>query len=398
VANPANTGWSASHSRTRWLDGLRGLAALFVVLHHMWLASWPFFPQDRGPWYLGWLLYGHLAVAVFIVVSGYSLTLAPVRHGGTLNGGMKRFLRRRAWRILPAYWAALVLSTVAFATFLHPDVGSATTGKSFAIHAVLLQDVFGNVPVNGTFWSIAVEWQIYFVFPLILVLARRTSIRAAVATTVVAVLIAHVLSVSGGALLAKIGHLSPQFLALFAMGVLAAWTANSEQPRAGRRLVTATTLAAFAAVVTLALTKGSPWMTAHWFSVDILFGTAVAGALLLTAQTDRGWRNATLGSRPIVFLGTFSYSLYLVHAPVLETMQRFVIAPLGVGGLADFALLMVFVLPAVLLAAYGFFRLFERPFLDRRDLASLRTLPLWQLLTARRGALRATPAVQEEPA
>ena len=96
-----------------------------------------------------------------------------------------------------------------------------------------------------------------------------------------------------------------------------------------------------------------------------------------------------------MFLGTFSYSLYLVHAPVLETMQRFVIAPLGVGGLADFALLMVFVLPAVLLAAYGFFRLFSGPSLDRRDLASLRTLPLWQLLTARRGALRATPAVQE---
>ena len=94
----------------------------------------------------------------------------------------------------------------------------------------------------------------------------------------------------------------------------------------------------------------------------------------------------------------FSYSLYLVHAPVLETMQRFVIHPLGATGLANFALLLVIALPVVLLAAYGFFRVFERPFLDRRDLAALRTLPLWQLLTTRRRALPGAPAVQEEPA
>ena len=175
-------------------------------------------------------------MAVFIVVSGYSLTLAPVRHGGALTGGIKRFIRRRAWRILPAYWAALVLSTVAFMTFLHPDVGSATVGRSLTIHALLLQDVFGNVPVNGTFWSIAVEWQIYFVFPLMLLIASRTSMRAAVAVTAVTVVVAHLLAVSGNSLLAKITHLSPQFLLLFAMGVLAAWTANSTGPHGRRRL------------------------------------------------------------------------------------------------------------------------------------------------------------------
>ena len=125
------SGWASAHARTRWLDGLRGCAALFVVLHHMWLSSWPFFPNDRGPWFLGWLLYGHLGVAVFIVVSGYSLTLAPVRAGGALKGGARRFLRRRAWRILPAYWAALTLSALAFALLLQPEVGDGTVARSF---------------------------------------------------------------------------------------------------------------------------------------------------------------------------------------------------------------------------------------------------------------------------
>src|SRR3954453_14322237 len=128
--------------RMRWLDGVRGAAALFVVLHHMWLSTWPPFPDNRGPWWLGFLLYGHLAVAVFIVVSGFSLALAPVRHDGQLVGGPRRFVRRRAWRILPAYWAALVLSTLIFVGFLEPSVGAGTAARSFTIHAALVQDVF----------------------------------------------------------------------------------------------------------------------------------------------------------------------------------------------------------------------------------------------------------------
>src|SRR3954468_16280766 len=162
---------TAAKDRMRWLDGVRGAAALFVLLHHVWLSTWPHFPYNAGPWWLGFLLYGHLAVAVFIVVSGFSLALAPIRHDGQLVGGARRFVRRRAWRILPAYWAALIVSTIIFVGFLQPSIAPGTAARSFAIHAGLVQDVFGSVAFNGTLWSIAVEWQIYFVFPLILVVA-----------------------------------------------------------------------------------------------------------------------------------------------------------------------------------------------------------------------------------
>jgi peptidoglycan/LPS O-acetylase OafA/YrhL len=383
------SGWASAHARTRWLDGLRGCAALFVVLHHMWLSSWPFFPNDHGPWFLGWLLYGHLGVAVFIVVSGYSLTLAPVRSGGALKGGARRFLRRRAWRILPAYWAALTLSALAFALILQPEVGDGTVARSFLIHATLLQDVFGNTPVNGTFWSVAVEWQIYFVFPLILLLAWRWSMVAAVAVTTATVLVAHELAVHGGSAAAKIGHLSPQFLALFAFGVLASWKANgpwaATAPRWARPAVWGVTVAAFAGVVALAQVKGSPWMTQNWFSVDLLFGVAVAGGLYLAANTTSPLRDRTLGSRPLLVLGSFSYSLYLVHAPIVEGMQRWVIGPIADTRGANFVLLLAIALPVVLALAYFFFLVFEKPFLDRRDLASLKTLAPVRWWRARRG-------------
>ncbi len=68
-------------ARLHGLDGIRGVAALFVVLHHCWLLSFPGYPSNTGPWWLGWLVYGHFAVVVFIVLSGFSLAIAPARSG-----------------------------------------------------------------------------------------------------------------------------------------------------------------------------------------------------------------------------------------------------------------------------------------------------------------------------
>jgi peptidoglycan/LPS O-acetylase OafA/YrhL len=383
--------------RQRWLDGVRGGAALFVVFHHLWLATWPAFPVDQGPWWLGWLLYGHLAVAVFIVVSGYSLMLAPAKHGGRLVGGTRRFLRRRAWRILPAYWAALVISMIVFVVFTAPGTSAGTASKSFLVHATLLQDVVGNVAPNGTFWSIAVEWQIYFVFPLILLVALRSRMAFAVTATVGVVLIAHALTAVGP--LDKINDLSPQFLALFALGAGACWAARHPLTGAARRALGAVAGGAFVAVVVLALVQGSPWMAGHFFWVDLLFGVAVAAGLLLASTTTGAWRERTLGSAPAVALGAFSYSLYLMHAPVLDLVHKYVIAPSGTTGVGAFALELAVALPAILVACYAFHRVFERPFLERRDLASLRTLPAYAWLVARVPALGgAAPVASPAPA
>src|SRR3954447_701965 len=156
------------------LDGLRGLAALFVVLHHCYLMSYPGYPVNTGPSWLSWLLYGHLAVVVFIALSGFSLAVAPARRGWRL-GGKARFAHRRAWRILPPYWAALIFSVI-MAWAVAPQPGSPPPdGKAVAVYGLLLQDVFGSSVPNGAFWSIAVEAQLYLVFPLMLLLVRRVS-------------------------------------------------------------------------------------------------------------------------------------------------------------------------------------------------------------------------------
>src|SRR5438445_13464934 len=92
--------------RIAGLEGLRGLAALYVVVNHIFLRAFPGYPVDHAPFWAAWFIYGRFAVVVFIVLSGFSLALSPARHGFRLDG-VWRFAVRRARRILPAYWAAL---------------------------------------------------------------------------------------------------------------------------------------------------------------------------------------------------------------------------------------------------------------------------------------------------
>jgi peptidoglycan/LPS O-acetylase OafA/YrhL len=374
---PASQGRGAT--RVPWLDGIRGGAACFVVLHHMWLTAWPGFPNDNGPWYLGWLLYGHMAVAVFIVVSGFSLALVPMANGGTLPGGMRRFVRRRAWRILPAYWAALILSVVLTAGLLRPDLGAASIGRTFVVHGLLLQDAIGSQTPNGALWSIAVEWQIYFVFPLILLVGRWTRPAIAVAVTALAVLAAHTVA-SMGSPFDKIDHLTPQFLALFALGVLAVHVGTGERGARLRRPFGFVALGAFGAFVALALTEGSPWVVANFFWMDLLFGIGVAGALTLMHAGGAAPARRLLASRTAIFLGLFSYSIYLIHDPILSVLSHYAFGPLGLPPLAMFAVTLAIGFPLILALCYGFHLLFEAPFLRHRDFGSIRATSIGRFL------------------
>jgi peptidoglycan/LPS O-acetylase OafA/YrhL len=362
---------------------------MFVVLHHAWLAAWPRYPHDAGPWWLGWLLYGHLAVAVFIVVSGFSLALAPMRDNAQLRGGVSRFISRRAWRILPAYWAALIVSTLITACLLRPGLGAMDVSKAVVVHGLLLQDLIGSETPNGAFWSIAIEWQIYFVFPLILWLAAKRSLEAAVACTIAVVLIAHTMAGLDGPF-AKIDDLMPQFLALFALGVLAVKLGRAGGNAKLRRWLGALALVAFTAIVAGAIIQGSEWMVDHFFTVDLVFGLAAACALYVLFTGGAAPARRLLTSRTGLRLGLFSYSIYLLHGPVLGVVHKYVVGPMGIPAPAEFALMLAIGLPVVLVLCYGFHLVFEAPFLRHRGVSAFRHVPGAQIVLRRRRA----PAVQ----
>jgi len=93
-------------------DGLRALAALTIAIYHSYLFTGHTGQARSGlPRAMRVLQLGHLAVPVFIVLSGFVLMLPVARRAdGALAGGAAGFLRRRARRILPPYYAALALS------------------------------------------------------------------------------------------------------------------------------------------------------------------------------------------------------------------------------------------------------------------------------------------------
>src|SRR5262245_3217079 len=76
-----------SPRRVEFVDGIRALAALFVVAHHVYLTSYPGFPVNTGPHVLAPLIFGHFGVAIFMVVSGFSLALAPAGRSWRLGSG-----------------------------------------------------------------------------------------------------------------------------------------------------------------------------------------------------------------------------------------------------------------------------------------------------------------------
>lgn len=384
---PPSTPPGESRGRLAGLDGIRGVAALFVMVHHCWLLSFPGYPAATGPGWLHWLLYGHFAVVVFIVLSGFSLAVSPARSRWRL-GGVRRFARRRAWRILPPYWAALAFSLVVAWTLVGQPGEAPPTVKSVAVYGLLLQDLFGAPSPNGAFWSIAVEAQLYLAFPLLLLILRRAGapvMLGAVTVVVAAIgLLAPVVP-----LVHLLIRLTPQFAVLFALGVVAAGVLGAGERVRRLPWHWAAPLAAVPVFAVIAV-QGSVWTVGNYFWIDIALGPSVALLLAAVATGRPAPLVRLLDLRPIRSLGSFSYTLYLVHAPIVVAIYQLVVAPRVDAGLPAFLAVLALAVPAALLTARLFAAVFELPFQRYRSWPELHGAARARL-SRRRAAVRPAP-------
>jgi peptidoglycan/LPS O-acetylase OafA/YrhL len=293
-------------NRIHWLDGVRALAALFVVLHHLYLSVFPGFPESSGPAYLGVLLYGHFPVVVFIVVSGFSIGLGVMKR--PLDAAA--FYQRRAWRILPPYWIALAASIAVTATV--SPAGGAGFGWTAFVYGALLQDLIPSRVPNGAFWSIAVEAQIYVVFPLLILTATRLSI-AVMAAAVTALVIALNLLSPHFHFLRHVDHMSPALLAGFLCGLLAAQEVVRGHSRLPMRMIAAV---GAACIVALCAYAGIGKVVSWFFWIDMLVAAVTAMAFVGLSRNP-GVIGRALSWGPLERAGEFSYSTYLIHGPVM---------------------------------------------------------------------------------
>ncbi|WIB36515.1 acyltransferase [Curtobacterium sp. MCJR17_043] len=170
---------TGNRAQFKFADGLRAVAAIGVALFHTYTYTGLSEQNQQLPVFFKILNLGDFAVAVFIVLSGFVLMLPVARTARfTVRGGIGQFLTRRARRILPPYYAAIVAFLIAILIIpgLNEKTGTAWDSKvpvsidGIISHALMLHNLSPTwvYQIDGPAWSVATEWQIYFAMPLLL--------------------------------------------------------------------------------------------------------------------------------------------------------------------------------------------------------------------------------------
>lgn len=368
--------------RLPFVDGLRGVAMLMVLVYHCWVHTiCAPIPLPLGRWHLDVtapLHYGYLGVHLFLVLSGFCLTYPLARRGAAgMRLELGRFFKRRAWRILPPYYVALAFFSFFPAVELalraaleHSDGGVMPVTLVQVITHLFMVHNFSTAwmgTINGSFWSLALEWQLYLVFPFLVWGLRRWGPARTLAATLALTLAyrSWVYATQDTSRL-EIGYLwayaLPGRLFEFVLGMTAALTLaglREVPPRAWVRRY-------LAGAVTFGLLG---LCVAHLWSVfspvtDVIWGLAFFCLLMYGGGRSAAGR-CWLDSRPLAGLGLISYSVYLIHEPLIRRGY----AALHSLSLPPAAMLLLFeLLVAPLLVGLGwlFFRTVEARFLANR--------------------------------
>ncbi len=315
------------------LTGLRGVAAVAVLMFHCWQFA-------GGPRYelpvLGYPLHalagsGWLGVDLFFVLSGFLLAQPFL----AANAGERPWPRlgvyfvRRVRRVVPALWAQLV---VLFALGLTVEGMRRFDFATALGHGLFLQPLFPALPiVNPVYWSLPVEWWFYFALPLVCWVLGRCRWWLALAVVLVSVLSFRLMCFHW-LFDARSGPLSyPAIIGLgarwdqFVIGILAALAHCAFAP-AGRlrSLAFWGGIAAVVAYVPWLFSRGDIYVQAD-YPYLLVHQTVVATMLALVVFGAAGRVRAParlLGAVVPTWIGKISYSLYLWHYPLLEALQR----------------------------------------------------------------------------
>jgi peptidoglycan/LPS O-acetylase OafA/YrhL len=345
------------------LEGLRGVAALWVLVFHYIVVRGARF---EDPWVEALtacpalevvVRNGYLGVDLFFVITGFLLALPWLRHArdGSPVPSALAFYRRRVRRILPAYYVQLLflffvcLPLVRGLLYLRYDayfLAHNLFAHTFLAHYLSFY-TSASLGLNGALWTLAIEAQYYLLLPLIAPWAARAPWRSAAAMLAIAVLWRWLAQHDMEALVrwqmeigarwnvseAKARHLLttqlPGYLGHFAAGILCAhawlaWRGKRVHGIAGAAWAAAAGVALGVLYVIHAPGGALPGGLT-WLAVVAAIGVA------MLALVARGLpaADALLANRPLAFTGRVSYSMYLYHLPLLAIWNQYVSARAG---------------------------------------------------------------------
>ena len=308
------------------IDGLRAVAVIAVILFHL---------------NANWLPGGFLGVDIFFVISGYLIGGILYRELSTGTFSLKRFYLRRMRRILPAFFAVVVFTLIVGAQLMVPGSDEWNTARSSAKWSVffggnffsaLNTDYFAPTvevqPLNHL-WSLAVEEQFYFIYPLILwaimgIIKRilppaSSSLTRCINVVLTALAIASFalaflpISLHGTALVSYyLPHLRFGELLIGAILAVAVAQGNLQPSAKTATFVGSLSILVLIACLVLPFPNTTPWFPGFAAALP-----CIASAGIIYAGARPYWFASALSHRAVVFVGKISYSLYLWHWPLL---------------------------------------------------------------------------------
>jgi peptidoglycan/LPS O-acetylase OafA/YrhL len=334
--------------RFQFIDALRGLASLAVMLFHFYFSGNlnDALAGITPSWLLGCLLEGRRGVDVFFVISGFVMAFSQ-RTAHVDGRYLLSFGVRRSLRLDPPYWLTLALCLIL-----------AHNRQTFLGHGNLLANLFYaqtllNRPIILlTAWTLCYEVQFYLVLTLLNGFAQRLGARwgdksalgwqsAGMAVAFVPVTV-YSLAVAGGLAPNPLEGLFIDRWYLFAAGAFVWWALDGKISRWW-------VWAMLGAVGVFGVGRQ-----------DLSAGVGAVTALTVYAVGRRGRLYDLLGWKPLQFLGMISYSLYLLHPVVGLKVERFGSRFVGHSSLAALAWMGAATLFSVA-AATGMYYLVERP-------------------------------------
>ncbi|MFI7339991.1 acyltransferase family protein [Streptomyces sp. NPDC050085] len=359
---PEAPGKKPRESRLRALDGLRLIAALMVAAYHYGgrdgdiTKAWGSSPRTQFPTLHEWFAYGPLGVQIFFVISGFVICMSG------WGRPLRSFFASRVSRLMPAYWAAIVLVTLVFA--LPPVAYHAVSPSDALVNLTMLQQPVGAERVLGVCWTLWAELRFYALFALCIVLPganRRRVVLFCAVWTMAAVLA----DASGEAFLNLL--LMPEYAPFFIGGIGLYLVHRNRRDVLAWGIVAVGWLIGQHYAVAGLWHKPNPAFFSYrepWVIVAIVTAGFAAVAAIATGLLNRvNWRWLTTA-------GALTYPFYLVHEHLGWVAIGAFHRTLGIPSYATFAL----TIAAMLLLAWLLHRYVEKwltPLL-RRQL----TLPL----------------------
>ncbi len=329
------------------LDGVRGVAIGLVLANHLTAFGGPH-AIDQWWNYLAW--WGWIGVDLFFVLSGYLIT-GILLDARDKPGFFKNFYARRALRIFPLYYAILIGSAFILPSLLPPDKAArfGSLGDEIVFYFLYLQNfTIANAGATrhgilDVTWSLAIEEQFYLVWPSVVFLVSRRALTRVCVGLFAFALVARLYLIHAGTFTAfGVYVLTPCRLDALAVGAFLA-IQQRENPRfgawarAGRSTFLLAGGAALAIVVIELLVGAVDGWAPGFGPVSLRAGftlNAVAfGGLLVWVVLSRAESLLArlFSSRPLTFLGKYSYGLYLVHLPIRALIRDRVYGPSYVG-------------------------------------------------------------------